>query len=134
MVFCLAVHSYGRSGALPLNDTIYVHVYTCIEGGVVYVRAWRKYFLLGRCPKMKNEWNKCKLTAPTAKSEASVMMRVGACGFGCAKRVALARASFIAEKAAVACSSHGNWFAARPVVLKRLLSGLRMAVQLGRKR
>ena len=48
----------------------------------------------------------CWRTAPAAMSEASVMMLVGASGFGCERRVALARASLIVAKAAVAFSLH----------------------------
>ena len=46
----------------------------------------------------------CWRTAPTAKSEASVTMQVGADGLGWLRRVARARASLISVKAVVASS------------------------------
>ena len=47
----------------------------------------------------------CWRTAPTDVSEASVIMLVAASGCGWTKRVALARASLIEEKAVVVSSS-----------------------------
>lgn len=46
----------------------------------------------------------CCKTAPTAQSEASAIMQVGACGLGCTSRVASARASLIVLKAVMASS------------------------------
>ena len=46
----------------------------------------------------------CWRTAPTALSDASVTMQVGAVGTGWLRRVALASASFISVNAAVAFS------------------------------
>ena len=48
----------------------------------------------------------CWRTAPTDVSEASVIMLVAASGCGWTKRLALARASLIDEKAVVASSVH----------------------------
>lgn len=52
----------------------------------------------------KNLWVCCCRTAPTAVSEASVIRQVGASGVGYAKREALANASLVALKEAVASS------------------------------
>ena len=46
----------------------------------------------------------CCSTAPTAQSEASAIMQVGAWGLGCTRRVASARACLIVLKAVVASS------------------------------
>ena len=50
----------------------------------------------------------CLKMVPTALSDASAMMQIGACGFRWASRVALARASLIATKAVVAVSSQAR--------------------------
>ena len=48
----------------------------------------------------------CCRTAPTAASDASVMMQVGAPGLGCTSKVASARAFLTAVNADVAASVH----------------------------
>ena len=63
-------------------------------------------------------------TAPTARSEASVTIQVGASDFGCTRRVALARVSLTIAKAARASSVHCSSLV--PLVASRLLSGCRM--------
>ena len=76
----------------------------------------------------------CWRTAPTAMSEASVMMLVEASGFGCERRVALARSSLIVAKAAVAFSLHSTVLVLPLEVESSLLSGWRVSVRFGRKR
>ena len=76
----------------------------------------------------------CWRTAPTATSEASVMIQVGASGLGCAKSDAVAKASLIWLKAlsAVGVQCKGAWlFWAEESMLFR---GTRVAAQLGTKR
>ena len=53
---------------------------------------------------------RCWRTALTATSEASVMMFVGASGFGCESRLASAMASSTVAKATVAWSLQGRFF------------------------
>ena len=50
----------------------------------------------------------CCRTAPTAASDASVMMLVGAPDLGCTSNVASARAILTAENADVAASVHAR--------------------------
>ena len=50
----------------------------------------------------------CCRTAPTAVSEASVMMQVGAPSSGCTSRVAIATASLTLVRASVAASFQGR--------------------------
>ena len=52
----------------------------------------------------------CWRTAPTAISEASVMMHVGVAGTGCVKRVASARAVTMVLKASIASVVHSNLY------------------------
>ena len=71
---------------------------------------------------------RCWRTAPTAVSEASVVIEIVASGCGWTKRVALARASLIEEKAVVASSVH------EMVLLfpaSKSLRGWRIAAQCG---
>ena len=76
----------------------------------------------------------CWRTAPTAMSEASVMMLLGVSGFGCEKRLALARASLNVAKAAVAFSLHSTVLVLALEVDSTSLSGWRASAQFGRKR
>ena len=75
----------------------------------------------------------CCRTAPTATSEASVMMLVGAFCSGCTKRVALAKAFLMLAKVTVLASSQAR--VAFPfVAVRSALRGLRMVAQPGMNR
>ena len=76
----------------------------------------------------------CWRTAPTAVSEASVTMQVGASGMGCTKSDASARASLILVRADSAAGDQfkGAWLCCAEESI--LLGGTRMAAQLGTKR
>ena len=76
----------------------------------------------------------CWRTAPTAELEASVRMQVGAFGWGWTKRVALARASLIDWKAAVAASVQVSGVVPLGAVFRRSCKGCRVWAQLGTKR
>ncbi len=77
---------------------------------------------------------RCCSTAPTAVSEASVMMQVGAPSSGCTNRVALAIASLTLAKASVAASLQGRVLVCLLVPTKSAFSGCGRAAQCGMKR
>ena len=73
---------------------------------------------------------RCYNTAPTATSEASVMMHVGAKGFGCERCVAVARTC---ENEVMAVSFQMSLRSVPGGVERRSLRGPRMEAQLGMK-
>ena len=73
-------------------------------------------------------------TAPTAWSDASDMMHVGADNFGCDSSLVVARASLMAVKAADVVSSQRGFRSPPCGLARRLLSGSTIEAQLGIKR
>ena len=77
----------------------------------------------------------CCSTAPTAISDASVIRQVGASGMGWERREALARASFVVLKEAMAVSVQVRfWDLALPAEERREWSGCMRSAQCGRNR
>ena len=76
----------------------------------------------------------CWRTAPTATSEASVMILVGASGLGCDSSVAVASASLMVINVAAASSFHCSVVARSLDEARRLLRECSMLAPLGIKR
>lgn len=74
----------------------------------------------------------CKTAAPISPSEASAIMQVGACGFGCNRRAKSAMAFLMVVNHVGAASSRRSWCTLSPDV-ESLLSGSRRVVQWGMK-